>query len=282
MFLYIVVFESPEEKVLRAENEFLKNNYRKLNAKLINADKILDEIAERDNFIYRTTFQQDTIPFTIRDAGVGGTNRYSHLEGFLCSDLVKDVSKKLDQLERKVNIQTKSYSELIEEVRNREEYFRNVPVLQPIHVNELTRLSSFFGYRRHPVLGIVIPHKGIDLTAPIGTAVYAAGDGVVISVERSTSRSGYGNQIVVDHEVDGLSTRYAHLNTIDVQKGQKVKRGEKIGTVGNTGMSTAPHLHYEIMINKAAINPLRYMLTPEPDEYEQIIKLAEQKGISFD
>ena len=282
MFLYIVVFESPEEKFLRAENDYLKGNIKKMNTRLADTDKVLNEIAERDNYIYRTTFQQDSIPFTIRNAGIGGTNRYLHLEGYSSSELVKDVAKKLDQIERKLEIQSMSYNDLVEEVKNKEEYFKRVPVLQPIHVNELTRLSSYFGYRPHPVLGIVVFHKGIDLTAPTGTPVYASGDGTIISVEKSNSRSGYGNNIIIDHGINGLSTRYAHLHTIDVKKGQKVVRGEKIGTVGNTGMSTAPHLHYEIMSNKAAINPLRYMLTPAPDEYEQIIKMAEYSGISFD
>ncbi|MDR2009103.1 MAG: M23 family metallopeptidase [Bacteroidales bacterium] len=282
MFLYIVVFESPEEKILRAENEYLKSNFKKMNTRLNETDKVLDDIAKRDNYIYRTTFQQDSIPFTVRNSGVGGSNRYKHLEGFTNTELVKDAAKKLDQMERKLDIQTLSYKELIEEVKNKQEYFLCAPVLQPIHVNELTRLSSFFGYRQHPVLGIVQFHKGIDLTAPQGTPVYASGDGVIVGVEKSNSRSGYGNNIIIDHGVEGLSTRYAHLYTIEVKKGQKVKRGERIGTVGNTGLSTAPHLHYEVLKNKAAVNPLRYMVIPTADEYEQIIKLAEYPSISFD
>jgi hypothetical protein len=282
MFLYIVVFESPEEKILRVENDFLKSNYKKMNARLIASDKVLDEIAKRDNYIYRTTFQQDTIPFTVRNSGIGGTNRYKHLEGYTNTELVKDVSKKLDQMERKLDIQSKSYLDLIKEVKNKQDYFVCAPVLQPIHTSELTRLASYFGYRQHPILGIVQFHKGIDLTAPQGTPVYASGDGIIVGIERSNSRSGYGNNIVIDHGVEGLSTRYAHLYTIDVKKGQKIKRGEQIGTVGSTGLSTAPHLHYEIMKNKAAVNPLRYMLVPSPDEYEQVLKLSEYSGISFD
>jgi murein DD-endopeptidase MepM/ murein hydrolase activator NlpD len=125
-------------------------------------------------------------------------------------------------------------------------------------------------------------HKGLDLVAPQGTPVYASGDGTIIDIERNNTGSGYGNSIIVDHGVNGLSSRYAHLYTINVKKGQKVKRGEQIGTVGSTGLSTAPHLHYEILINGAAVNPLRYMLAPSPDEYEQILKLAEYPGVTFD
>jgi murein DD-endopeptidase MepM/ murein hydrolase activator NlpD len=282
MFLYIVVFESPEEKVLRNENQYLKENFEKMNQRLAEADLLLEDIAERDNYIYRTTYQQDSIPFTIRNSGVGGTNRYKHLEGYESTEIVKDVAKKLDKVENKLNIQSLSYNDLINEIKERKELYKALPILQPIHVNELARIGSFFGYRPHPILGVVHMHKGLDLVAPQGTPVYASGDGTIIDIERNNTGSGYGNSIIVDHGVNGLSSRYAHLYTINVKKGQKVKRGEQIGTVGSTGLSTAPHLHYEILINGAAVNPLRYMLAPSPDEYEQILKLAEYPGVTFD
>ncbi|MDD4148658.1 MAG: M23 family metallopeptidase [Bacteroidales bacterium] len=282
MFLYIVVFESPEERLLRTENKFLKENYLKMNQRLDESDKLLEDIADRDNFIYRTTYEQDSIPFTIRNSGVGGSNRYKHLEGYESTDIVKDIAKKLDKVETKLNIQSLSYNELIKEIKERKATYLALPILQPIHVNELTRIGSFFGYRPHPILGIVHMHKGLDLTAAQGTPIYASGGGTIIGIERNNTGSGYGNSILIDHGVDGLSTRYAHLNTINVKNGQKVKRGEQIGTVGNTGLSTGPHLHYEILINGAAVNPLRYMLTPSPDEYEQILKLTEYPGVTFD
>ncbi|PLX08054.1 MAG: peptidase M23 [Marinilabiliales bacterium] len=282
MFLYIVVFESPEEKVLRKENEFLKSNYEKMSQRLEESDQLLNDIADRDNYIYRTTFQQDSIPFTIRNSGIGGANRYKHLEGFESTDIVKDVAKKLDQVENKLNIQSLSYNDIIKEIQERKELYRALPILQPIHVNEMTRIGSFFGYRPHPILGIVQMHKGLDLVAPTGTPIYASGDGTIIDIEYNNTGSGYGNSILIDHGVNGLSSRYAHLSAINVKKGQKVKRGEQIGECGSTGLSTAPHLHYEILINGAAVNPLRYMLAPSPDEYEQILKLAEYPGVSFD
>ncbi len=282
MFLYIVVFESPEEKLLRSENQYLKENFKKISERLIEDDKLLNEIAQRDNYIYRTTFQQDTIPFTIRNAGVGGSDRYKHLDGYASTDIVKDVAKKLDQIENKLNIQSLSYNELIKELKKRENLFKSLPVLQPIHVNELTRIGSFYGYRPHPILGVVHMHHGIDMVAPTGTPVYASGDGIISDIEYNNTNSGYGNSVLIDHGVNGLSSRYAHLYSISVKKGQKVIRGEQIGTVGSTGLSTAPHLHYEIMIYGATLNPLRYMITPSADEYEQILKLAQYPGVSFD
>lgn len=282
MVAYILIFESPEEKFLKSENKYLKENLAKINERLKVNDSILDNIAERDNYIYRTTFEQDTIPYTIRNAGVGGSDRYKHLDGYESTEIVKSVSMKLDQIENKLNIQSLSYNEIISELKKKEKVFHSLPVLQPIQTNELTRIGSFYGYRPHPILGVVQMHTGLDLVAPTGTPVYAAGDGTIAGIERNNTRSGYGNSIVVDHGVNGLSTRYAHLSSIEVKEGQKVKRGELIGKVGSTGLSTAPHLHYEIMIYGATINPLRYMITPTADEYEQIIKLAEYPGVSFD
>lgn len=282
MFLYIVVFESPEEKLLRSENKFLQENFEKMNSRLTESDMLLEDIAQRDNYIYRTTFSQDSIPSTIRNSGVGGTDRYKHLEGFQSTDIVKDVAKKLDQVENKLNIQSLSYNELIKELKEKELLNKALPVLQPIHVNELVRIGSFYGYRAHPILGITHMHHGLDLVAPQGTPIYAAGDGKIKGIEYNNTGSGYGNSILIDHEENGLSSRYSHLYSINVKTGQDVKRGDLIGTVGSTGLSTAPHLHYEIMIYGATLNPLRYMLTPTPDEYEQILKLAEYPGVSFD
>jgi murein DD-endopeptidase MepM/ murein hydrolase activator NlpD len=282
MVLYILIFESPEEKFLRQENKFLKENLTEIKTRMETNDSILNEIAKRDNYIYRTTFQQDTIPNTIRNAGVGGGERYKHLEGFESTDIVKDVAKKLDQLENKIKVQSQSYSVIINELKKKEKLFKSLPVLQPIHVNELTRIGSFYGYRPHPILGVVHMHHGLDLVAKTGTPVYASGDGKVADVEKNNTGSGYGNSVLIDHGVNGLSSRYAHLHTIDVKPGQKVRRGEKIGTVGSTGLSTAPHLHYEIMIYGSTINPLRYMITPSASEYEQLIKGTTYPGVTFD
>lgn len=282
MFFYIVVFESPEERVLRAENKYLKSNFEKMNERLSESDNLLEDIADRDNYIYRTTFQQDSIPNTIRNSGIGGADRYKHLEGFESTEIVKDVAKKLDKVENKLNIQSLSYNELIKDIKENKDRYKALPILQPIHVNEMVRIASYFGYRPHPILGIIHFHKGLDLVAPQGTPIYASGDGTIKNIEYNNTGSGYGNSIVIDHGVDGLTSRYAHLSSINVKKGQKVKRGEQIGECGSTGMSTAPHLHYEIMINGAAVNPLRYMLAPTPEEYEQILKLSEYSGVSFD
>ncbi|HPX75572.1 MAG TPA: M23 family metallopeptidase [Bacteroidales bacterium] len=280
MVLYILIYESPEEKLLRAEVKFLQENLNKINQRLKVNDSLLNVIANNDNYIYRSTFELDSIPISVRNAGVGGSDRYKIFDGYNSTEIIKDVAKQLDEFELKLKIQDESYKILLAEIKKRDNIFKSLPVLQPIHVNELTRIGSFYGYRPHPILGVIQMHHGIDMVAPTGTPVYASGDGVVEHVEKI--RTGYGNNIVINHGVNGLKSRYAHLYTINVKKGQKVKRGELIGTVGSTGLSTAPHLHYEILINNSSVNPLRYMIAPNPSEYEQLINETQYPGKSFD
>lgn len=280
--LYMLIFDSPKERYLRAKNKFLTENFEYMNARLIENEDFIDKLALRDNYFYRTAFNQDTIPMSLRNRGIGGTDRYKHLDGYKSSDIVKQVARRLDQVERKLSIQSLSYQELDDAVRNHQHKFSSMPFLQPVHTSELIRIGSFFGYRVHPITRVRRFHKGVDLTAPSGTPVYASGDGIIKRVEENRSRRGYGNLIIIDHQINGITTRYAHLSDMKVKEGEKVARGQKIGTVGNTGLSTAPHLHYEIRINGSAVNPLRYMLTPEPEEYDELIRLALYDGLSFD
>lgn len=280
MFFYIVVFESPEEKVLRSENEYLEQTLDEMSRRLEQSDSLLDEMAKRDNYIYRTIFEQDTIPCTIRNAGIGGSDRYSKYDGYETSELVKGIAKKLDRIESKLNVQNMSYVTILDEIKHREKLSNAIPVFQPIHPGELTGIGSYFGYRLHPILHIMRMHTGIDMNAPTGTPVYAAGDGVIVTADGNNR--GYGYMVEIDHKVDGLSSRYAHLSKILVKKGQHVKRGELIGKVGSTGLSTGSHLHYEVLINGKQVNPLRYMIEPTADEYRAMLDAAKYKGVSFD
>lgn len=280
MSLYIVVFESPEEKILRAENKYLETNFKEMGRRLEQSDSMLTQMAKRDNYIYRTLFDQDTMPCAVHESGSSESAIYAKYEGHETSELVKSIAKKLDRVESKMNVQSLSYKTLMDELKRREKVNSGLPILQPIHPGELANIGSFFGYRFHPILHIMRMHTGLDLNAVKGTPVYASGDGVVMTVEKN--KGGYGNMIEIDHKVDGLSSRYAHLQTMNVKKGQQVKRGELIGTVGSTGLSTGPHLHYEILEDGKQINPLRYMIAPSADEYRAMIDAANYKGVSMD
>ncbi|HBH48762.1 MAG TPA: peptidase M23, partial [Bacteroidales bacterium] len=123
-------------------------------------------------------------------------------------------------------------------------------------------------------------HYGMDFTAPTGTEIYATGDGIIEGLDKS--KRGYGNKIIINHGF-GYKTLYAHMNSFNVKKGQKVKRGDVIGYVGNTGLSTAPHLHYEVLLNNKKVNPVNYYFNDlSAAEYEKMIDLSQKSGQSFD
>jgi murein DD-endopeptidase MepM/ murein hydrolase activator NlpD len=156
----------------------------------------------------------------------------------------------------------------------------NIPAIQPLSNKDLTRVASPFGVRIHPFYKVLKMHTGMDFTAPTGTEIYATGNGVVVDVVYSAR--GYGNTIIIDHGYS-YKTLYAHLSKPLVKPGNKVRRGDVIGLVGSTGMSMAPHLHYEVRKNDEPINPINFYFNDlSPEEYDKIIELASQSGQSLD
>jgi murein DD-endopeptidase MepM/ murein hydrolase activator NlpD len=278
---YASVFDTPREKILKRENNLLNNQFEILNQKIGQLESVLEDIEKRDDNIYRTIFNTDPIPHSMRDAGTGGVNRYEYLEGYDNSDMIIETAKRLDKLSKAVYVQSKSYDEVIEMAKNRELQLSSLPAIQPIANKDLTRTASGWGYRIHPIYKIKKFHHGMDFTAPTGTEVYATADGTVDLVERS--RRGYGNKVVIDHGF-GYKTLYAHLDDFNnLWKGKKVKRGDVIAYVGSTGLSTAPHLHYEVHLNGKKINPINYYfedLTAE--EFDRMIILSMRPGQSYD
>ncbi|HQG56605.1 MAG TPA: M23 family metallopeptidase [Bacteroidales bacterium] len=278
--IFTIFFDSPKEKALKREIEQLTLQYELMNREMDNMEKILDHLKETDDNLYRTIFEAEPVPSTLREGGIGGINRYKELENYSNAKLIIETAKKLDRIKKKIVVQSKSFDELISLAREKEEMLASIPAIMPVSNKDLTRTASGWGLRIHPIYKIVRFHYGIDFTAPVGTEVYATGDGVVESI--ISSRRGYGNHIVVNHGF-GYKTLYAHLDRFNVRQGQKVKRGDVIGFVGNTGLSIAPHLHYEVELNGIKVDPSNYFfhdLTPE--EYERIIEIASRSGQSFD
>jgi len=280
VMVYLTQFESPKEAVLKKENEELKFHYGLLEKDLDKAKKMLANLQERDDNIYRVMLGAEPIPENIRKAGYGGSDRYKELQGLNQEELIKENYAELDELEKQLYIQTKSYDEIVSLAKRKEEMLSSMPAIQPVSNEELTWLTSGFGYRLDPILRTPRMHNGVDYSMPIGSKVYATGDGTVTKVE--TKFSGKGKFIEIDHGC-GMKTRYAHLNDFNVRRGQKVKRGELIGYSGNTGKSTGPHLHYEVLVNGGHVNPVYYMYKDlTPDEYEEILRLASAKNVAQD
>ena len=278
--IFAMLFNSPKEKVLKREIEQLSIQYDLINREMGNIERILEDIQQTDDNLYRTIFGAEPIPATLRRGGEGGVNRYKNLEGYSNSRLVIETTSRLDKIQRQLYLQSKSFDEIVQMALQKEDMLRSVPAIMPISNKDLTRTASGYGLRMHPIYKIVMFHSGMDFTAPLETDVYATGDGT-ISVVQSSQR-GLGKHIVIDHGF-GYTSTYAHLNDFKVRRGQKVRRGDVIGYVGNTGTSVANHLHYEIKLNGNYVDPVNYYFEDlSADEYERMIEIASKTGQSFD
>ncbi len=273
------LFESPREKEYKRELENLKLHYDLLNKNMDQVSNILSEIADRDDNIYRVYFEANPIPYEQRKAGFGGVNRYKSLEGFNNSEMIIDTQKKLDVLSKQIVVQSKSLDEIVKLAKNKEDMLSSIPAIMPVKKEKLKRMASGYGMRMHPTLKIRKMHKGMDFSAKRGTPIYASGNGKVIKAYRSSS---YGNVVYIDHGY-GYQTRYAHMQKIKAHKGQKVKRGDLIGYVGNTGRSVAPHLHYEVLYKNKHVNPINfYFGNLSAEEFTAMQEASMQEGQSLE
>ena len=271
---------SPKERMLTREIEFMKLQYDIINDKIVNIEEHLGEMQDRDDNIYRMIFEAEPIPASVRKAGYGGSNRYEALSGYENSAIITETTKKIDVIESQLNVQSKSFDDVYDMAKNKAQMLSCIPAIMPVKDVDIYRISSHFGYRTDPFYKVQKLHSGIDFSAPIGTHIYCSGDGVVEKVTKGNS--GYGNNIVVNHGY-GYKTRYAHLSKAHVKVGQKVKRGEHIADVGNSGKSTAPHLHYEVIKNDKAINPVNFFFNDlTPEEYDKILELSEKPSMTMD
>lgn len=271
---------SPKEIQLKREIEELTLQYELLNNRMDEVIAVLGDIEDRDNNIYRTIFEAEPIPLSVRKAGFGGVDRYKDLQGFKSSDLMIETTKRLDRIGKQLYIQSKSFDEVAKLAKNKAQLLSSIPAIQPISNKDLRHQPSGFGWRTHPIYKTSEFHPGMDFSAPQGTEIYATGDG---TIERADATAqGYGNHVVINHGY-GYKTLYGHMHKFAVKKGQKVKRGQLIGYVGSTGLSTAPHVHYEVIKGDQKVNPINYYyndLTPE--EYKKLIELSSQSSQSFD
>ncbi|HNW90622.1 MAG TPA: M23 family metallopeptidase [Bacteroidales bacterium] len=273
MFVLYSFIDSPKERVLKRENEKLKLQYNQLSERMNQASIVLADLQKRDDNIYRTIFEAEPIADNIRKAGYGGEDRYKDLKGYDNSELMKNAAMRLDNISHQIYIQSKSFDEIIAIAKNKEKMLSCIPAIQPVSKKRSTVISGF-GYRIHPIYKTSRMHTGIDFMAKTGTPIYATGDGVVI--DPKGNQSGYGIVCVINHGF-GYQSLYGHMSKINVRPGQKVKRGEVIGYVGSTGLSVAPHCHYEIIKNGIKINPVNYFYNDlTPKEYEIMIKQANE------
>jgi murein DD-endopeptidase MepM/ murein hydrolase activator NlpD len=280
VILTYMFFDSPKEKMQKREIENLRLQLELMNKDLSEISAVMEDIQYRDNNIYRVIFEAEPIPENVRKAGFGGVNRYKYLEGYENSELLTKTQRSLDTLKKQLYIQSKSFDEVFDLAKNKEKMLVSIPSIQPVANKDLKKAAGGYGMRIHPILKIPKFHYGMDFTAKVGTEIYTTGDGVVKEVESSIR--GYGNKVVIDHGF-GYQTLYAHLSKFNVKRGQKVKRGDVIGYVGNTGFSSGPHLHYEVLKNGKKVNPINFYFNDlSPEEYDRLIEISSSASQSFD
>ncbi len=283
--LIIVVFafkylDSPKEKQLKRELTQMVDKFDQLNHKMAFYDGVVSGLQERDENIYRTIFEADPISENVREAGFGGSDRFKYLENLSNSELLVETSGKMEHIGKQLYVQSKSYDELIHLLKDKEDMFASMPAIQPVANKDLKRMASGFGMRVHPIYKTRKMHTGCDFSAPTGTHIHATGKGEVVEVKEL--RRGYGHYVVINHGYN-FKTLYAHMDEIYVKVGEKVARGQVIGTVGNTGTSTAPHLHYEVIKVGTKVDPINYFYNDlSPEEFDQMIEISSRHNQSFD
>ncbi|MGB3588410.1 MAG: M23 family metallopeptidase [Tunicatimonas sp.] len=280
LVIYLSYYDSPNEKLLRKGNERLVFRLQMLDKEMGQVGQVLAKLQNRDDKVYRTIFEQEPIASSIRNAGIGGTRRYQDLveQELENGNFLLRTLTRFDQLKRQMYIQTKSYDELLSLAKRQHLMLASIPAITPISLKQ-SYLSSGFGLRFHPIHKIRRMHTGIDFGARVGTPVYATGAGKVTKV--STRFTGAGKNIEIDHGF-GFKTKYFHLSEFNVKVGQKIKRGELIAYSGNTGTSSGPHLHYEVVKNRKKVNPIHYFYQDITDkEFEKLVELASVENSSM-
>ena len=279
LFLFLTFFPSPREKQLQREKEALQAQLSTLSQQVDQMQLVMADLQQRDDNLYRVLFGAEPIPLSIRQGTQRKISYYEDIARMTNNQLSADLTLKIDVLEKELYVQSKSYDEIIEMAKNQEIRMENIPAIQPVLNKDLTRVASGYGMRIDPVYHVRKFHQGMDFTAPTGTEVFATGNA---KVKFSGWKQGYGNTIILDHGF-GYETVYAHLYKSLVRKGQKVRRSDIIGLVGNTGKSTGPHLHYEVRLNDRPVDPRNYYFYDlSPEEYDQMIQLSNNFGQMLD
>ena len=272
----INVFQSPKERRLRREMAAMERQVKKMSETMKRNESVLRDLENRDNSIYRTLLEAEPIGDDIRMSGLAGQD-FSDIEGMEIADLVTETSKRIDQMTKRLYVQSLSFDEVYKMASTKKDRMDHVPAIMPLAKNSCSVISGF-GTRYHPILHYRRMHTGVDLSAQTGTPIYATGDGVVKVAGRSDDLGGYGIAVLIDHGY-GYQSLYAHMSEVKVRQGQSVKRGELLGLVGSTGLASGPHCHYEVWLNGNKVNPIYYFFNDlTPKEYEEVIEAANQEN----
>ncbi len=271
IWLSFYLFDSPREKMLQRENNELKKALKEVNEKMNSVNLVLDDLQERDDYIYRAIFETDPVPKEVRYPFLDKSLQYADLSHDEAIDLIRKTNRKAAQLMVRLAVQSRSQDTVAQLAKQKETMLQSIPAIRPL--KNMSSISSGFGMRYHPILKTLRRHTGIDIAAPRGTPIYATADGIV---SREDGGSGYGITVIINHGYS-YKTLYAHLSKKAVKPGQRVTRGQVIGYVGNTGLSFGSHLHYEVIKNGIPVNPVHFFFNDiTPKEYDEILESSKK------
>ena len=281
--IYFVVFslffDTPIEYELKKSTAKIEKEYRALEQRYAMLQEILENVSERDRSVYKILFEADPATRAEEDRQRGIAFR-TRLDGMTNKELGNYFDEHLGLLYQRVSNYDATTERLHERVARDVARALSTPAIQPVDNRQLKLLTASFGERVHPFFKTMSQHNGVDYSVPAGSAVFATADGTVKDVAQRNSTS--GQTVVIDHG-NGYETTYAHLSKVQVQRGQSVRRGEIIALTGNTGLSLAPHLHYEVRHNGMRVDPIHYFFSElSPADYRRILRIAQSGMQSFD
>ena len=273
-------FPSANEKILLQENDDLKENFMALDEQAHKIEQRLRELEKRDNEVYRAIFEANPIPDSARAKEMEHQIKVQQVLKLTKFELETSIGNTLRNVSNRMEVQDKSYGQIIGFIKNKEELLAATPAIQPVSNSELKRMASGYGYRIDPIYKTTHFHAGLDFAAPQGTPIYATANGVVTTA--GNMANGYGNHVVINHGY-GYETLYGHMYKVKARAGSRVKRGEIIGYVGSTGKSTGPHCHYEVHKNGRRIDPVYFFYNDlNPEQFNQMLKMSAVSNQSFD
>lgn len=276
---FSLFFDTPTEYAAKHSTDRLRAEYDVLSARYDSISRVVDNVVARDRNVFNILFEAD--PYDMGgENDAGRWARYESLLGQPTEMLARTFNERLGALDKNIAALTESYAKLEEKIESAGERRDYIPAIQPVINDELTLLTASYGMRIQPFFKTLASHQGVDYTVPEGTRIFATADGRVSDVATRNTTS--GQTVVIDHG-NGYQTSYSHLSKVYVRKGATVRRGDIIALSGNTGLSLAPHLHYEVRYNGMRVDPIHYFFMElSPDQYRRIMQIAQSGMQSFD
>ena len=276
---FSLFFDTPLEYEMKHSTDRLRSEYAALTQRYDSLQTVMENLAARDRSVFRILFESDPYDFDSEYERKQAAT-YENIFNRSSRRLKRELRERVAEMETRLDELNDTYLDLQARIDSAGSRCDNIPSIQPVINKQLTLLTASYGMRIHPFYKTLQSHQGVDYTIPEGSRVFATADGVVRDAAQRNSTQ--GQTVVIDHG-NGYETSYSHLSKINVRKGQTVRRGDIIALSGDTGLSLAPHLHYEVRLDGMRVDPIHYFFMElTPTEYQRLMRIAQTGMQSFD